>query len=322
MRLPRVSPARAHQLALVSLALLTVVVFTGAAVRLTGSGLACPNWPACNEGQVITGTQPEWIEFGNRLFSGLVGVAAVLAFLAMWRRDPRRRELLLIAALPAIGVAAQGAIGALTVKHELKPGFVITHFLLSFLILIFAALLVWRSKHPVGTRPRSGDRLAVWGVRALLPLVTVLVVAGTFATAAGPHPGSRATGEVTDRLDWFGTDTLETLLVSHGRIGTAILVFTLLLIAALVRRGAPRPLVRRLVVLVGFYLVQGAVGLYQYEYGLPAEAVWVHIVLATVIWLLVLFAIFEAGRLHARGGADAARPGPAPERHVAAVDPR
>lgn len=295
-------------MALASLALLTAVVFTGAAVRLTGSGLACPNWPACNEGQVITGTQPEWIEFGNRLFSGLVGVVAVAAFLAMWRRDPRRRDLLLIAALPAVGVAAQGAIGALTVQYELKPAFVITHFLLSFAILIAGAALVWRSNHPAGDRPRSDDRITVWGVRALLPLVTALVVAGTFATAAGPHPGSRATGEITDRLDWFGTDTLETLLVSHGRMGTAILFFTLVLIGVLIKRGAPRPLLKRLGVLVGFYLIQGAVGLYQYEYGLPAEAVWVHIVLATLIWLLVLFAVFEAGRLRPR---TAAQPAPA-----------
>lgn len=296
MRLPRISPERALLIAQISLGFLTLVVFTGAAVRLTGSGLACPNWPTCTEGQVIRGTQPEWIEFGNRLISGFVGLVAVAAFFAMLLSRPRRRELVWIAALPAIGVAMQGGLGALTVQYELKPGFVMAHFLLSFAILIAAAWLVWRAQHPEGSRPRNGDRVAVWGVRALLPLVTLLVVVGTFATAAGPHPGSRATGEVTERLDWFGTDTLETLLVSHGRIGTGVLLFTLALIALLVKRGAPRPLVRRLGVLVGVYLMQGAVGLYQYKNGLPAGAVWVHIALATIVWLLVLFAAFEAGR--------------------------
>ncbi len=300
MRLPRISPERALLIAQISLGFLTLVVFTGAAVRLTGSGLACPNWPTCTEGQVIRGSRPEWIEFGNRLISGFVGLVAVAAFFAMLARTPRRRELVWIAALPAIGVAIQGGLGALTVQYELKPGFVMAHFLLSFAILIAAAWLVWRARHPGGTRPRNDDRVAVWGVRALLPLVTLLVVVGTFATAAGPHPGSRATGEITQRLDWFGTDTLQTLLVSHGRIGTAVLLFTLALIGLLVKRRAPRRLVRRLAILVGVYLLQGAVGLYQYKNGLPAEAVWVHIALATIVWLLVLFAAFEAGRLHGR----------------------
>ena len=309
MRLPRISPERAHQLAVISLGFLTFVVFTGAAVRLTGSGLACPNWPTCTEGQVIRGTTPEWIEFGNRLISGTVGLVAVAAFFAMLWRVPRRKQLVWVAALPAIGVAMQGGLGALTVKYDLKPTFVMAHFLLSFAILIAGAWLVWRSKHPEGTRPLAHDRVAVWGVRALLPLVTLLVVVGTWATAAGPHPGSRATGEVTERLDWFGTDTLQTLLVSHGRIGTGVLLFTLGLIAVLIKRGAPKPLIKRLGVLVGVYLLQGAVGLYQYKNGLPAELVWIHIVLATIVWLAVLFAAFEAGRLAPAGRQTQAGPG-------------
>lgn len=248
---------------------------------------------------MIHGSEPEWIEFGNRLISALVGVIAVIAFFAMVLRAPRRPDLIKIAALPAIGVAMQGGLGALTVQYELKPGFVIAHFLLSFAILMAASWLVWRSKHPAGTRAQATDRVAVWGVRALLPLVTVLVVVGTLATAAGPHPGSRATGEVTDRLSWFGNDTLRILLDSHGRIGTGVLIFTVILTFLLIRRSAPRPLIKRLLALIGVYLLQGAVGLYQYWNGLPAEVVWVHIVLATIVWLLVLFSIFEAGRLRA-----------------------
>lgn len=302
MRLPRFSPQAAHRIAVLSLFLLSVVVFTGAAVRLTGSGLACPQWPQCND-QVISGTQPEWIEFGNRLLSGMIGLVAVIAFFVMLRRNPRDNDLVKIAALPALGVAAQGAVGALTVQYHLRPGFVIAHFVLSFLILIAAAFLVWRSKHPSGSRPYATDAVAVWGSRALLVLVGGVVAIGTLATGAGPHPGSRATGEVTDRIEWFGGETLRLLIHRHGNLGTATLVLAVILFAVLIRRGASQALLRKLAALIVVYAMQGAVGLYQYYNGLPAEAVWVHIVLATFVWLLALFTVFEAGQLERRRAA-------------------
>ncbi len=298
MRLPRFSPAAAHRAAVASLVLLAFIVFTGAAVRLSGSGLACPNWPECND-QVITANAPEWIEFGNRLISGAVGAVAILVFFMMWRRNPRDRTLAWLSAIPAVGVAAQGGLGALTVQYDLKPTFVIAHFLLSFVILIGASFLVWRSAHPAGSRPRTPatDKVNVYAVRAILPLVTVLVVLGTFATGAGPHPGSRATGEVTERLDWFGPDTLHTLILRHGHLGTFTFIVTFLVLMLLIRRKAPERLTRKITALLVIYAVQGAVGLFQYYNGLPAELVWVHIVLATGVWILVLFATFEAGKL-------------------------
>ncbi len=313
MRLPEFSPRTTHRFAQASLALLILIVFTGAAVRLTGSGLACPNWPECND-QVITAATPEWIEFGNRLVSGVIGLVALATFLVTLRRSPRQWKLVGLAALPALGVAAQGGLGALTVYHHLRPEFVIAHFLLSFLILIGASFLVWRSSNPAGSRPYATDAVSVWAVRALLPLVTVIVVLGTFATGAGPHPGSRATEgvEVAPRIDWFGGETLHILILRHGHTGTATFILTLLVLALLWRRGAPQRLVRRVAILVPVYALQGAVGLYQYYNGLPAEAVWVHIVLATFVWVLVLFAVFEAGRLEPRKRAAPAGTSPQP----------
>ena len=298
MRLPRFSPVAAHRAAVASLVLLALIVFTGAAVRLSGSGLACPNWPECND-QIINANAPEWIEFGNRLISGAVGFGAIIVFFMMWRRAPRDRTLLRLSAIPAIGVAAQGGLGALTVEYDLKPAFVIAHFLLSFVILVGASFLVWRSGHPAGSRPRTpaADRVNVYAVRALLPLITLIVVLGTFATGAGPHPGSRATGEVTERLDWFGPDTLQTLILRHGHVGTFTFIVTFAILALLLYRKAPQRLTHRVGALLGLYAFQGAVGLYQYYNGLPAELVWVHIVLATGVWILVLFTIFEAGKL-------------------------
>jgi len=286
MRLPRFSPATAHRAALALLVLLVLTVFSGAAVRLTGSGLACPEWPQCND-QVITANTPQWIEFGNRLISGAIGLVSIAVFFVMVRRNPRDRTLIRIGALPPIGMALEGALGVITVYEGLTPVLVIAHFLAAFLILVACVALVWRSTHPAGSRPLSTDRVAVWGVRALLPLVTLLVILGTFATGAGPHP-------------WFGGNTLHTLILRHGHLGTATLVLTVLLLIVLWRRGAPDRLIARVAVLIGVYVVQGAVGLYQYYNGLPAEIVWVHIALATIVWVLVLFTVFDPVRLEPR----------------------
>lgn len=296
MSLPRFSPEAAHRAAQALLVLLVLTVFSGAAVRLTGSGLACPEWPQCND-QVITANTPQWIEFGNRLVSGAIGLVSVFVFFVMLRRTPRSRTLLWISALPPIGMAAEGALGVVTVTTHLSPGLVIAHFLLALLILVACALLVWRSSHPAGSRPLTTDRIAVWSVRALLPLVSLLVVIGAFASGAGPHPGSAATGEVVNRIDWFGGETLRLLILRHGHLGTATFILTAVVLFVLLRRDAPMPLIRRVAALIGVYALQGAVGLYQYYNGLPAEIVWIHIALATIVWVLVLFAVFEAGRL-------------------------
>ena len=141
--------------------------------------------------------------------------------------------------------------------------------------------------------------MVVWGVRALLPLATLLVLLGAFASGAGPHPGDDA-GIVANRINWFGGDTLRLLILRHGHLGTGTLIFTLGLFAVAWRRGASQSLLWRLGTLIAVYLVQGAVGLYQYYNGLPATVVWVHIALATIVWVLVLFTVFEAGRLEPR----------------------
>jgi cytochrome c oxidase assembly protein subunit 15 len=298
MRKPSFQPRTGHRLAVASLLLLTFIVFTGAAVRLSGSGLACPAWPECNNA-IIHASSPEWIEFGNRLISGAAGWLAIAVFVAMLFRNPRDRTLLWLATFPPIGFAMQGALGALVVYYDLRPGFVISHFLLSFLILIDASFLVWRSSHPSGSRPLVTDPVSTWAVRILLPLVTILVVLGTFATGAGPHPGSFK-DQVTPRITWFGGDTLHRLILDHGHVGTFTFIVTFCVFCLLIYRGAPRPLIKRIGILMVVYASQGVVGLIQYYNGLPATLVWIHIVLATCVWVLVLFAVFEAGRLEPR----------------------
>src|SRR5215218_11098667 len=140
-----------------ALATLVLIVFSGAGVRLTGSGLGCPTWPDCSGTFVPELDTHVWIEYGNRLFSTVVGVACIAAGVLAFRVRPRRPELLWPAGVLAGGVVAQGLLGGLNVALDLSWPVVIAHFLLSMTLLLAAALLVWRVR---GLTP-SGPGLRV-----------------------------------------------------------------------------------------------------------------------------------------------------------------
>src|ERR1700722_8892554 len=182
-----VDEKRFRTIAYVALVSLSLIVFTGALVRLTDSGLGCPTWPRCYGHVYPPVSLHPLIEFGNRALSGFVGVITAVVFVAALRRRPFRRDLVwLSASLPA-GVIAQAVLGGFTVREKLAPGFVMSHFLLSMVILIFAFWLAWRATYPQGARPRTADKLLVWCVRGLAVLCALTLFAGTAATAAGPH---------------------------------------------------------------------------------------------------------------------------------------
>ena len=231
------TPLEYRHVAEIALVFLTLIVFTGAAVRLTGSGLGCPDWPKCY-GKVAPPLETHaFIEFGNRLLSGLVGLAAVAAGLLAFRRRPFRRDLALIGLLLPLGVMGQAVLGGFTVRNHLAPGFVMGHFGLSMLILIASATLAWRARYEPGERPRSSDKLGVWAVRALLPLGAVTIFVGTAATAAGPHAGGAGTGDEIDRLEWRGAETLDWAVHQHGRIASVLGVAAVLVWWLARRRG-------------------------------------------------------------------------------------
>src|SRR4051812_6984154 len=190
-----ISPRAYQRVALLALGALTAIVLTGAAVRLTGSGLGCPDWPKCYGKAVAPLETHAVIEYGNRIISGLVGLAAVAAGLLAWFRRPFRRDLAVIGGLLPVGVVGQAVLGGFTVRPHLAPGFVMGHFALSMLILVAAVSLAWRASYEPGERRRSPDRLAVWAVRALLPLGALTIFAGTAATASGPHAGGGGKGD-------------------------------------------------------------------------------------------------------------------------------
>jgi cytochrome c oxidase assembly protein subunit 15 len=290
------TPLQYRRVADWTLVALTLIVVTGAAVRLTGSGLGCPNWPRCYGGALPPLSTHALIEFGNRALSGLVGVLTVVAAVLAATRRPFRRDLLLVSLTLPLGVIAQAVLGGFTVREHLAPGFVMAHFCLSMLILVGATALAWRARHEPGRRPRSSDRLTVWSVRALSPLAALTIFAGTAATAAGPHAGG-SPGQRIHRLTFEGADTLMWVIHRHATIA-AVLGVAVIGVWFLIRhRGADERALEPVTILGVLLAAQGLVGSVQYELHLPTDMVWVHVTLATVTWLVVLWAVAAAGRL-------------------------
>jgi cytochrome c oxidase assembly protein subunit 15 len=294
-----ITPRRFEITALVAMIALTLIVFSGAAVRLSGSGLGCPDWPRCY-GHVYPPLRTHaLIEFSNRAVSGFVGVVTVVVALFAWRRRPLRRDLLVLALLLPLGVVAQAVLGGYTVENKLAPGFVMAHYALSMAILVAALALFWRARRGAEEQPRSDDRTAVWAVRALLPFAAIVLFAGTAATAAGPHSGG-AVGQFIKRLHFEGAGTLSWTVHVHGAIAFAFGLAAVAVWVMLERRRAPAGLRRAVACVCVLVASQGVVGMVQYETHLPTELVWVHVAAATVTWLCVLWSVAAAGRLEPR----------------------
>jgi heme a synthase len=301
-------------IAYAALVALTLIVLSGAAVRLTGSGLGCPTWPKCYGNVYPPLNSHAVIEFSNRVVSVPVVLFAGVAWLGALRRRPYRRDLMWLGALLPLGVVAQAVLGGFTVKGALDYGWVMGHFALSMLILLAAALLVWRATHEpldaaAGTddgaaRRAPIDRTVALSLRALAGLGAVTIFAGTAATAAGPNAGG-SPGQRINRLSFDGRGTMDFVIHRHAEIA---LLFSLAAVALwwLARRRAVGARVQRpLTYLCVLLALQGAVGLDQYETHLPTELVWLHVGLACGAWLCVLWAAFAAGPLASKRAREA-----------------
>lgn len=273
------SPARFVRIAVANALLLWLIVGSGAAVRLTDSGLGCRAWPGCERGRPL----PEkdihaFVEFGNRLVGGVVITLTLVTWLAA-RRTPglpywARRVALFV----FLGAAAQAPIGYLAVASDLRWPVVMTHLLLSF-ALLGAAVVV--AVEAFGLRDGTAPPLVPPELRRLA-LVFVgaglaLVVSGTFATAAGPHSGG---GEDIDR---FGS--LEPTVYVHGAIVGAFLLSFLFAIGYLAAYRQRSPVLFRFgVAVLGLLLIQMGVGELQWRAELPWQLVLVHVTLAAAVW--------------------------------------
>jgi cytochrome c oxidase assembly protein subunit 15 len=304
-----VTPERYALFTRVALVMFTLIVVTGVAVRVTGSGLGCPTWPKCTEQSLYTQLNTHGvIEFGNRMLTTLVSFAALAAFAGAFRRRPYRKDLMVLGAMLPLGVVAQILLGGFTVRFDLAPGFVMSHYMLSMLILVACVLLDWRAHRepPEPADAEAGDRWlarASWG---LFALGAATIFAGTAATAAGPHTGGTGTDDVVPRLVFKGAETLNFVIEQHARLATLLGIAAVGLWLLARRRGVPAERRAPLTVLCWLLVAQGAIGAIQYQLELPAEIVWVHASLAAGTWLAVVRVVVAAG------GLQTARAAPAP----------
>jgi cytochrome c oxidase assembly protein subunit 15 len=274
------APEEFRRICTVALVLLGVIVVTGAAVRLTGSGLGCSDWPNCSDTRLVdVSSQHSAIEQVNRLFTFVVGLAVVLACLGAWLRRPRRRDLVLLSMALVAGIPAQGIVGAVVVKTDLNPAAVQLHFVLSMVLVGIAVVLVIRSGEPDGgTRvstvvPRTRRR-----VHAVVVWTALALVAGTVVTGSGPHAGDERARRFT-----FASITWVTRF--HSLIVWMAVLMATRLLWHLRKRDHDRAVLDApATVWCCVAIAQGGVGYLQYASGVPAPLVAVHVTLATTLW--------------------------------------
>jgi cytochrome c oxidase assembly protein subunit 15 len=297
-----ISPHRYAQVTVLALIGLALIVLSGAAVRLTDSGLGCPDWPQCyGAGQHPPLESHAIIESANRIVTGLLGVVVIAACGLAFFRRPYRRHLAIFGALLPLGVIAQAILGALVVKYDLRPELVMGHFILSMALLDAGFALMWCSRYEPWDRRRSWDRKGVWAVRGLVPLGQLTILAGTIATGAGPHAGEFE-GQPVKRFTFEGSGTLEWVVQRHAVLATVYGLAAVGVWFYLRRPGGDRRALKPLTVVLFLLLAQGIVGYAQWELELPTQIVWVHVALATCNWLAMLWTIAAAGRLEPRDG--------------------
>ena len=259
---------------------LSVIIFTGALVRLTGSGLGCSDWPRCNSTKFVdVSTGHTLIEQANRLFTGVVSFSVIAAVLLAYFRTPRRKDLVLLAWGLVVGVLVQIVIGGIVVLTGLNPYANMAHFLVSLVLVANAFVLYRRSGDQPVTYFREGPARIVVAIRLVAVSSALALVTGTVVTATGPHAGD-------ENAVRFGF-----ALTSVARVHSVTVLITIALIIFLAVRAkqmngdsSTRDAVQALLLAAVF---QGAVGYLQYFNGVPVVLVAVHIVGAIALWFAV-----------------------------------
>ena len=278
MARPTIAPATYRRLTLGALLLLAAIVVSGAAVRLTGSGLGCPDWPNCDDGRLVAPIEKHaLVEFTNRTITGLVSIVVIMAVLGSIWRVPRRRDLIWLSWGLVAGVGAQIVLGGVTVLVDLSPPFVMAHFLLSMVLLADAVVLHDRACQRDGPRSRvvvpHEIATAVW---VLVGAAVLVLFTGTVVTGSGPHGGD----ENVRRLDFFIPDVARL----HGASVMLFLALTLLTLWLMHRTSTPARSQQRGRWLVYAICVQAVIGYTQYFTGVPVLLVGFHVAGAVCVW--------------------------------------
>jgi cytochrome c oxidase assembly protein subunit 15 len=255
----------------------TGIVLTGAAVRITGSGLGCPTWPECTYGSYVPvagqaeGAFHAWIEFGNRLLTFLLLFAAVAVVIYAIKKA--RRDLLWRALLQVLGIFGQGIIGGITVLTDLNPLAVASHFILSIFLIAGAVSIVARGRSPLISIRPTEIKVKILAYAQVL-LTFVVIVIGTLVTGSGPHAGDYKAPRL--KLDertitWLHADAV------IGLLGVSLALLVLSEISPETKR--------RVKIFFAVTLAQGLIGYIQYVLGLPELLVIVHVLGSTLVWI-------------------------------------
>ncbi|HVX23097.1 MAG TPA: COX15/CtaA family protein [Acidimicrobiales bacterium] len=281
-RLPTVSPTAFRRLCVASLVMVVLIVITGAAVRLTGSGLGCADWPDCSSGHLTPPLQfHSLVEFGNRMVTVVLTVVVAVTFLASLRRRPFRRDLVWLAGGLVGGVLLQAVMGGIVVYTKLNPYLVMVHFLVSMVVIVDGVVLLHRCgrDYSAGSGHLAVPRPILLLARGLAVLFTVVLAAGTAVTGAGPHAGSSSGQLVAKRIPVPLRDMAEL----HSSLALFLVGAALALAVALHAMDVPERVRRGSRILVVTLVAQAAVGYVQYFTHLPAVLVEVHVAGAAVL---------------------------------------
>ena len=290
-RYVRISVRAFRIVAFVSALLLGFIMLTGSAVRLTGSGLGCPDWPTCQEGKIVPeGGGHAAIEFGNRVVTGLCLLAAAVGVLTALVRRPYRRDLVRFGLIVSFGLFSNAILGGLTVIFDLQPQFVMSHFILAIACLAAGAVLFHRAGEPGPSGTILGrDRVSTVDAtmrqlgNALMIGTVGVVFVGCILTGSGPHGGD-------PEVRRFGFSMLDVV-----RVHSALVWLTLFLVIVMAVRvwrastAAAIELRRRIGVLAVVIVAQGGIGYWQWFTQVPALLVQVHILGAIAVWCAVLW---------------------------------
>ncbi|MFG1967097.1 heme A synthase [Nonomuraea sp. NPDC049028] len=272
--------------ALASVVVNAGITVTGAAVRLTGSGLGCPTWPKCTPDSFVPVAHPEIspvtmaVEFGNRLLTFLVLAVGFACVVAAMRLAPRRPQLLWLALLQPAGIVFQALWGGLVVRSLLNPVTVSVHFLASIALIVACWTLYVRAGEGDGPARRVTHRDIRRLGFVLVAAVAVLLLAGALVTGTGPHSGDA----VASRFDL----DIESVVRLHSDIVYIVLGLSFALLFALHVTDAPRAARRAALALLVVELAQGVIGYIQYFLAVPALLVGLHVLGSTLVWIATL----------------------------------
>jgi heme a synthase len=287
--LPTVGSRSFLRVTQVTLGFVVLNIVSGAAVRLSDSGLGCPDWPTCSQHHLTPplALHPA-IEFSNRLVVVALCIAAALTVVAAARRRPYRRDLLWLSVGLIGGILGEALIGALVVYTKLNPYVVMTHFMVGIVLLTVSVVLSLRS----GRAPSRGLLMVTPGARrigrAMVGILALTVAAGTATTGAGPHAG----GKGAVRLPVPLADMART----HSSIVLVLGALTLWLLSLLYRSGAPERVQAKGRILLAVMVAQGLIGYTQYFTHLPPVLVGIHVFGAAALWTTMLW--FYDGLFH------------------------